>query len=235
MLMRRTRRRRPLIRRRRKSRIMMPKSMVPETKYHTLIDVAKSIKNNFFTTQTGTLAGMNNYYPDIFSNIVKGTDDNQRVGDRIFVKFISMQFFIQGCVDLISGDQVFNFLVRILVHNSRIAAGTDIAGFFRGISISPITHLKPDRRNVSIWHDKMHLFRCNSAFNAGTRGAGDLKVIRIKIPVYRNIGYDSLGNTKDDNSTYSMSAAAYNMAGAAQTFKQVACMDVCIRTYFTDS
>lgn len=231
--MRRVRRRSVV--RRRKTRIMMPKSMMPETKYATYIDISKSIKNNFFSTPVATLDGINNFYSDFFSSITKGTDDSQRVGDRIFVKFITIQLLIQGCGDIVSPDNVYNFLVRVLIHNGRFTAGTTLNNFFRGTSASPITHLKPDRRNVTVWHDKTHLMTNGNGLNGVNKGAGAMKLIKIKLPVYRNINYDSTGLSKDDNDVYSLSVAAYNMAGAAGFLKQCACMDLCIRTYFTDA
>lgn len=234
--MRRVRTRRSTTRiRRRPKRMLMPKSMVPETKYNTLIDVSKSIKNNFFGSTTATLKGVNNFYTDIISGISKGTDDNQRIGDRIYVKFMTIHLFIQGCTEATGYDNVLNFLIRVFVHNSRLAAGTDITNFFRGVSISPITHLKPDRRNSTVWFDKYYPMITASGVLASSKGAGPIRIVKIKLPIYRNVNFDSSGLTKDDNSLYSLSVAGYNMAGAADTAKQVACMDVCIRTYFTDS
>jgi len=228
--------RRSVVRRRRKVRIKLPKSLVPEVKYLTKLDNSKSIKNNFFNSATSTLDGINNFYSDIFSLITKGTDDNNRVGDRIFVKFLTIHLYIQGCGDPVTPDPVYNFLIRVIVHNARFTAGSGIAVFFRGGSTTPLTHCKPDRRNFTVWYDKMFIMNNMNGFNAATNlGAGPIKIVKIKLPVYRNVGFDIAGATKDDNSVYSLSVGAYNMSGASGTLKQCACMDVCIRPYFTDS
>lgn len=222
-------------RRSRRRRVLLPKSMMPEVKYATYIDVAKSIKNNFTTTASGDLLGHNQFYTDIFSIITKGTNDQNRIGDRIFVKFITIHIFVQGCIDATTPDTVTNFLLRLFVHNARQTAGTTIPNFFRGLSVSPITHLKPDRRNLTVWYDKMYPMICQSSFTAATKGAGAMRLIKVKLPVYRQITFDTNNSTKDENSVYSISMAGYNMAGAADTAKQMACMDVCYRIYFTDT
>lgn len=228
-------RRRPIVRRR-KARIMMPKTMIPETKYLTLNDVSKAIKNNSYNATVSYLDGFNNYYTDLLGNITKGTDDNQRVGDRIFVKFITFHFFIQSCGEAVSPDPIYNYITRAFVHNSRTTAGTNIPNFYRGASVSPLTHLKPDRRNYTIWYDKFYQMINYTGPNAATiRGAGPQRLIKFKLPVYRNVGFDSAGVTKDDNNVYSVSLGGFNLAGATNTFKQMGCMDVCIRVYFTDS
>lgn len=242
-LMRRRRRPRYTMRRRRTRSVgsLVKRRSSTEVKYLTYIDVNKAVPNTQSLISTSTLQGGCQFAGDIISNIVQGTGDLNRIGDKIYVKYVDFRVCIKPCLQN-NAWQPMDFIYRVLVHNARVAAGTAVPSFWRGAYTIPVTHAWPDRSNNNIYYDRTITAISTSGQSpipvlaANPTGiSSNYRLLRFRIPIGRQVTFNSSGNVKDLRDVLTFSVMGYAMKDDADRIGwQTACMDYSYRIYFTD-
>lgn len=212
----------------------------PEVKYATFYD--SDLPHQILTSSSNltTLWSNQNVISGLLSNIAQGTGRNQRIGNRIYVKFISINIFTRACPSL-STYSISDYVLRTIVSDygmDRPSAGTNVNDYFSP-GIKRNIHGLIDRTRFTVLHDKYHYIRSSWATDATLPNAptGSAKVIKLRIPIGRNIEYRDGSTTVKDDKNYlglMMLAGTPGMTTTLSNY-QVACSDIIVRTYFTDA
>lgn len=241
-LMRRRRRPRYMARRRTRSvGSLVKRRSSTEVKYFTYIDFNKAVPNTESATATSSLQSTCQFTGDIISNIVQGTGDNNRIGDKIYVKYVDFKVCIKPCLQS-SAWQPMDFMYRVLVHNARVAAGVVVPNFWRGTYRIPLTHAWPDRSQHNIYYDRVITSISTSGqspipvlSSSPTGISSNYRYFRFRIPIGRQVTFSSTGTVKDTRDVLTFSVMGYAMKDDQDRVGwQTACMDYTYRIYFTD-
>lgn len=211
-----------------------------EVKYFTFTgaDFASNVASS--PTTSTALFPEQHQISGMLSGIVQGTSRSQRVGSKIFVKFIRFHFFVRSCPS--SDDYlVSSFLFRILVTNTgsaRITAGTQINDFF-GVSVKRNINGIIDRSNINVLYDRIHLVSSPTVTTTTTpyTMCGGVKAISFTVPINRTVDFVQNSSTVRNDRDYLSLSTICGVPGMSifTNTKQVACFDVNYRVYYTDA
>lgn len=214
-----------------------------EVKYLTYYDYNKLVPNTErISGATSELYSGCQFATNIMKNIVQGTGDNQRVGDRIYVKYIDFKVMIKPCLQS-DAWKPCDFVYRIFIHTANVAAGAVVSNFFKGNLLIPITHGWPDRSQRNIYYDKMVMALSTSGGTpvpVTVAKPGDayssMRYVTFRIPVGRQVTFKSDGEPKEARDCISFSVMGYGPRDDQDRLGwQTACMDYTYRIYYTDT
>lgn len=177
---------------------------------------------------------------DILNNIVQGTAENQRIGNRIFVKKIQWRFTVYLCPQ---GNSVSlnSAAIRFIIGSAgwNLTAGTSLSGFF-DTATNTIFDGALNRRKFSFFKDKtVHL---NSGYPAITTaggvnvaGTGMVKRVNLTCNVNKQVKYYPGGaNVSDESNSYNLFALGTTPNLGSNVEVRVACMTYRVRIWYTD-
>lgn len=221
----------------------------PEVKFFTYIDYNKAVPNTETLTATSDLLGTTTFAGDIISNITQGTADTNRIGDKIYVKYIDFKVCIKPCLQN-NQWQPMDFLYRVLIHTCRVGAGGYVIGYWRGTYRIPVTHAWPNRANYNTYYDKIVRSISTSGQSpvpatypspvpspapAGSPISSNYKMLRFRIPIGRQVTFATNGTVKEQRDVITFNVLGYGMRDDQDRAGwQTACMDYSYRIYFTD-
>jgi len=230
------------------------RSSKPEVKVYTTVLSGMPLYHFMSTAANRTSSDRDGLLQNIFNGIALGTNYEQRLGNKVFVKFIRVT---HSCYldSFTIGTTVYSpnsVGVRIMWTNDSTApatpttAGTANGEFYAHNStckfIQPI-----NRRKYIVYYDKRRIIA--SGFPASTTDVGgQVATWSYRIPVNKTIIYnDTLstsGQAKEDNMNYNLKAICYipgynNAAFQSGGNSPVAglspmVLDTMVRTYYTD-
>jgi len=236
--MKRSTTRRP---RRRFRRRRMRTQNKAEVKYFSFSGCDFAVDTAYTAAPVKTLYGEQHQVSAMLAGITQGTARNQRIGSKIFVKFIRFNMFVRGCPD----DPLFhvgNFLLRTLVHttgNIRYVAGVAIPDFF-GIEECRNFNGIVDRSLVNVYYDRTHLVASNGYVTTTatpTSMIGAARRISFTVPLNRVVDYIQNGTTvRNDRDFISLSTMVGTPGmNAVTNTNQICCFDLNFRIYYTDA
>lgn len=235
--MRRRKLRRPIVRKRRRRTAKNS----PEVKYVTIQvpDMAGDI--SYVATASDVLYGPQHKFSNLFGYIAQGTARDQRVGGKIYVKFITFHLFTRGCPES-SSYSVDMYHLRCIVSNTgntRIASGNNILDYFGHVANRNFNSLI-DRSNITVYHDKTYKISGGAFPNeaSGTYAhAGPSRRISFTVPIGHVVDYIADTNTVRNDRDYinlNMLVGVPGMATATND-RQICCTDMTARVYYTDA
>lgn len=220
-------------------KIRLKQAKKPEVKYYDYIATDKPHKISANTGTSTNLWDIQHTLSGLLSSIAQGTGRNQRIGNRIYVKFIKFSMWTTGCPGATTYN-VGDFNLRVIVHNTgltRITAGNTISDFFSPAIAKNINGFI-NRTNIYVMHDKTYLFRTGwvtGAINPDNL-CGASRKLTFNVPFGRLVEYiDGTSTVKNDRDFISLSTivGCPGMSTATNT-TQVACSDISLRIYYTD-
>lgn len=248
-------RRRPYRRLRMRMRRRRYRRSKAEVKVLTSVLSGMPIYHYCPSTYNSTSSDRDGIMQNIFNGISLGTNYQQRLGNKIFVKFMRIT---HSCyVDSFTvGTTVYSpsaVGLRLMWTNdvtnpaTPTAAGSANTDFYAHISsckfIQPI-----NRRKYIVFYDKRKIITSGWPANASD-SCGQVATWSYRIPVNKTIVYNDTmstsGPAKEDKMNYNLKAIAYingynNAAFQSSNNSPVAgcsplVLDTVIRTYYTDS
>jgi len=236
--MKRSTTRRPRRRYRRRRMRMQNKA---EVKYFTYTGFDFACDAAYTADEVETLYGEQHQVSSMLSGIENGAERNQRIGNKIFVKFIRFYMFVRGCPDS-SNYHVGNFLLRVIVSNTgniRVAAGTAINGYFSTSEQRNFNGLI-DRSAVTVYHDRVYNITSNGYVTTTatpTSMIGGSRRITFTVPINRTVDYITGTNTvRNDRDQLSLITIVGTPGmNAVTNTNQIACYDLNYRVYYTDA
>lgn len=172
-------------------------------------------------------------------NIAQGTSNGQRIGQKIYVKFIKVRLWVRGCPSS-SSYNVGDYQYRAIVSdtgNLRVASGVTVTGYFK----------PPVHRNIFGQIDRSYItpkFDRTYNVSAGwvTGGvdpdavSGACRMIQFTVPMGRTVEYqgDTTAVKNDKDYLCLMLLAGTPGMSSATDGRQVTCTDMQIRVYYTD-
>lgn len=216
------------------------RSMQPEVKYFTFVTEEVPSNVTYTSTPSTTMYATNHLISNILGGITLGTSNNQRIGNKIYVKFVQFHIFTHGCPGT-SAYSVDAYNLRVIVANTgqtRVVATNNVNTFF-GAAVKNTFNGLIDRTRVVVKYDKV--FRISpgaipTSALVPDNFCGPSKRISITIPIGKVIEYnDGLTAPKNDADYLSL----YMMTGtpgmnATTNATQIACSDITFRVYYTD-
>jgi len=219
-----------------------------EVKYADSFITGKAVQT---TINTDGNAPVNQaLFSRILEIIPQGVARNNRIGNRIFVKHITLRVWAHTCgFSYLGNNYSINDAFLRLVCTDSDAGNPNAApvvfnvvnNFFSNNTVGKNKILCPiNRRNYQVYYDKVHhvvgtVANSSVALNANLATGGQI-FKTIKIPVNRGVEFTDAGTIKEcyDNFTFHAFAlmpeyAAYGSGNVAPV-----CLDAMIRIYFTD-
>lgn len=248
MIYRRTRRRRSMRRMRRPARVMgykkryprrykffKPTRPYPEIKHMDIYTVNESISTPTYSTATATMFAADQKIVNPFQRISQGAGAQQRIGQSIFCKYMTLSMRVSNC--LASGSALWTSmghfrLIGLAECNIDTITAADQPAFWSTATTDHSVNL-PFRYNYSIFYDKT--FSIMGGINAGNTypNQGAERFIKIKIPVNKSIKYTAANFPTDDRNQ--LTFAMYMTIPAYSGDRiQAACATYRLRMYFTD-
>lgn len=235
--------RKSVVRRRRKitiSSLKRKQARKPEVKYFTYLKEDTPSKIAYTGTASKTLYDHQYIFGNMFGGIVAGTANDQRIGNKIYVKFIQFTMFTKAC----PGTTVFDigsYNLRMIVANTgteRIVAGTPVPNFF-GVAVSNSFNNLIDRSRVYTKFDKTfnipaHGSATTSLAPYNTCGAS--KRLSVTVPIGKVIEYVNGTNSPKNDQDYLGLFLLVGLPGmtTVTNAQQVSCTDIIFRIYYTD-
>lgn len=235
--MRRRKMRRSVIRRKRRT---SGGSRKTEVKYISISTIDVPIKITASAAPTSTLYAQNRYAHNILSFIEQGTAADQRIGDRIFLKHITIVATTRGCPAL-STYSVGTYYLRCLLHNTggtRPSITTDIQNFFRTVDKNNFNGIV-DQTKFKLFQDKLVSVKANEGPNWTSLDYthnGPYRRFIMKHTFNKEVIYERGTNeVKNDDCSFDFSILL-GVPGAvnANNLRQIACIDMHINVYYTD-
>jgi len=235
--MRRPMRRKSAIRRRTRR---PNKGKSTEVKYITLSqqDIPSQIE---YSAASASLFASQHVFSDHLAYIDQGTNRDQRVGSKIYVKFATFHLWTWACPESFAQD-VDNYFLRCIVSNTgntRVAAASNLPIYFGSLEKRNINGLI-NRSNVTVYHDKMYKISGASSINnpqSPENVLGNCRRISFTVPIGHIVDYvnDSVVVRNDrDYICLMLIVGCAGMSGASNGV-QMCCTDMTIRYYFTDA
>lgn len=219
-----------------------------EVKVFDIVSESLAANYAYTTVPSDTLFMNQNKITSFLNAIQKGTDDNNRIGNKIFVKKIVMTIEAHSCF----GDgalPVGDFWLRPIVWASEnnYTANTSVNGFWRQPRSDNFTNY-PDRSFINVYYDKYWHVRGAQASglvaNNFSSSLGAMTVRKIYIPFNRMVEYYSTAGSEQvyntvkngrDNLNLAIVASWPSSGTSVYNTKQIACLNVHTRVYYTDS
>lgn len=235
--------RKSVVRRRRKitlSSLKRKQARKPEVKYFTYIKEDTPSKIAYSATANKKLYDHQYIFGNMFGGIVYGTGNDQRVGNKIYVKFIQFTMFTKAC----PGTTVFDiasYNLRMIVANTgleRYVAGTDISNFF-GPALSNNFNNLVDRSRIYVKFDKtfnIPAFGSATISLAPYNTCGASKRLSVTVPIGKVIEYVNGTNSPKNDQDYLGLFLLVGLPGmnTVTNTQQVSCTDLIFRIYYTD-
>lgn len=235
--MRRPTRRKSAIRRRARR---PTKGKSTEVKYLTLTqqDIPSQIA---YSPATASLFQEQHVFSDHLAYIDQGTNRDQRVGSKIYVKFATFHLWTWACPESFA-QYVDNYHIRCIVSNTgntRVAAGNNIANYFGSLEKRNINGLI-NRSNVTVYHDKIYKVSGSASNNNPESPDNILGVSRrisFTVPIGHLVDYvnDSVIVRNDRDYICLMLIVGCPGMSVETNALQICCTDMTIRYYFTDA
>lgn len=236
--MRRPMRRKSTTVRRRTRRLTKGKST--EVKYITLTqqDIPSEIAYN---AATDVLYAEQNVFSNHLAYIEQGTNRDQRVGGKIYVKFATFHLWTWAC----PGDEdtgVDQYYLRCIVSNTgntRYSAASTVPSYFGSLEKRNINGLI-NRSNITVYHDKIYKVS-GSAFPTQALAPdnlyGNARRISFTVPIGHVVDYINDSNIVKNDRDYISLMLIVGLPGmqAATATTQICCTDMTIRYYYTDA
>jgi len=238
--MRRPKRKSRVYRRRRMiTRTNYKAGMKPEVKYNTFTTESQNINIAYPGALTTSMYANQFKISNLFGNIAQGTGRGDRIGNKIYVKFIQLTIFARGCPSSADYD-VGTFNLRIIVSNTgatRTTAGNIIANYFAP-SVNSNFNALINRNAANVRYDKTFLMRADTPTTAlvPTCFCGASRRLHITIPIGRVVEFlDGATTVRDDRDFLClfMMVGVPGMSLATNGY-QICCADVISRVYYTD-
>jgi len=209
-----------------------------EVKYYTLSNVNASVVVENLAVADTSLSNVTFFGSGsnlgLLNNIIQGTDNKTRIGDKIFVKKISYRGVCWMCPSSGDAQSYDTVTLRHTCHNApSYYGGSNIVDFWNSSITSHIADY-PARSAYTIRKDKTLVFNSNVDVTGATRaGRGAMKFLHYTIPVNRAIEYRAGQNAlKNGRDFYCFSHLAFSPSIPNNT--QVLCCTYTMRVYYTD-
>lgn len=211
-----------------------------EVKYLTLTqqDIPSQIT---YSPATATLFAEQHVFSDHLAYIDQGTNRDQRVGSKIYVKFATFHLWTWACPESFEQD-VDNYYLRCIVSNTgntRIAAGAVVPNYFGSLEKRNINGLI-NRSNITVYHDKIYKVSGAAAITnpeSPSNITGNSRRISFTVPIGHLVDYinDSVIVRNDRDYICLMLIVGCPGMSMETNSMQMCCTDMTIRYYFTDA
>lgn len=233
--------RRKYIVRRKTARSKMKAASKPEVKYNTFIVDDAPINIAYPGALTDNMYANQFRISNLLGNIPLGTGRGDRIGNKIYVKFIQLTIWTHACPGATNYD-VGSYHLRIIVANTgqnRLASNTIVPKFFAPPVMYQFNALI-NRNLVNVRYDKTYHVRATESATTALvpfNLCGASKRLHITIPIGRVIDFQegTAGMPRNDADYLCL----YMMVGVpgsnlATNGLQVCCNDIISRVYYTD-
>lgn len=220
-------------------RIRQKQAKKPEVKYFDYFAVDKVHRAIYATTASQTLFTSQHVLSGMLSSIAQGTGRNNRIGNRINVKFIKFTIFTRACPSTTTYN-VGDYLLRCIVSGtgiSRVTAGTLISEYF----YPPVNRNimgSINRTNVYTMFDKTYPIRAGWVTGAVNPDnfCGPCRKLTFNVPLGRMVEYLEGSNTVKNDRDFLSLMMLIGVPGmnVATDETQIACSDIHLRIYYTD-
>lgn len=220
---------------RRRYKYFKPTRPYPEIKHMDIYTVNEAIYTPTYSSDTSTMFASDQKIVNPFQRITQGAGSQQRIGQSIFVKYITLSMRVSNCLATSSTNwtTMGHFrLIGVAEVNMDTTTAADQTGFW---STSTTDHSVdiPFRYNYRVFYDKTYpvMGGTNSATTYPYQGSE--RIIRVKIPINQSVKYSSTNYPTDDKNqlTFAMFMTIPAYSGART---QAACATYRMRMYFTD-
>lgn len=180
-----------------------------------------------------------NYTSGLLATIGRGTQFNQRVGNRIFVKGMQLRMNVWQCPEATASNMKDSYL-RVIVHNAYLSDQTSVATNFWFNTSYLHLNLPVDKTKYRVHLDRTYKMT-NSSYTtaADPRSMSPSRLIKIWIPINRTIRYldtdfqTGFAEVTDQKDCYQISTIAYGSSNV-NAGKQIICGTMYCRVFFTD-
>jgi len=187
-----------------------------------------------FTVQQANIGDSN--IQGALSTITLGTAKQNRIGTRIFVKSISLKCMAWICPASTDADHYSTVGIRWIVHNAPSSNQQTVDYFWTSTTNNHLMDYV-DRTRWNVYKDKLTILNTGYPLQ-GTRstpgGEGNLRVIKMRIPINRHVEYTYEGSIKNDRDIINLAVYGWS-PGDPDNTTQIACYNWVCRIYFTDS
>lgn len=212
----------------------------PEVKYCDISNYDNPLPIQYPTGATTTLYAPQFLASNLLASITQGYARQERIGGKIYVKFIRIHAWVRACPSATQYD-VGDFQLRLIFSNtgnSRFGAGNSIAGYFSSPArINLYSFI--DRSEIYVHSDKF--FRIHGGSDSTQAvdpfaNTGAFRFISYTIPIGRTVDYVGDTDVVKDNKDYICLSALIACPGMSSPTngRQIGCLDYNIRVYYTD-
>lgn len=226
-------RRRRIYRRRRIMRRMRSKKA--EVKVMTVHAYNQALQCYNLPSASQSLPNTANFAIDLLSNISKGVENYQRIGDKIFVKKVVFKFYVYSCPANTSYS-VGTFMFRPIIGSWVGPVATAVPYVFKSTSTDLFTNYT-DRSNYIIHHDRVYIVPAYGDATTTTTFKGAMRLITVSLPFNRGVTFNVTGETRLSANRISLGAlvSVPNRSALSTPGAQFGCFDYSMRVYYTDS
>lgn len=223
----------------------------PEVKVFDSSTIGKGIPIDI--ASDGTIRAANKIFGNIFSLITQGTNQFQRIGNKIFVKSVQIRctYWTCGFLYSYSGSArsigVNTALMRVIVDNT-VGGAIDHADFFAGTNNGSKISCPLNRKVYNIRADRT--FRLQGGLSSlpgdpattASNSCGDIRSFKMNVPMNRTIVYQQTDSgsspiIKDVTDAFTIHAisAIPNLATYTTIpYVTPVCSNWHVRIYYTD-
>lgn len=178
---------------------------------------------------------------NLFGYITQGTARDTRIGGKLYMKFLTFHIWTRACPDDID-YMIDHYYLRCIVSNTgsgRVNQNNAIADYFGSSELRNINGLI-DRSKVTVYHDKVYKV---TAGGLGTTGTGETvncgpsRRISFTVPIGHVVDYIADSDAVRNDRDYMCLSLLIGVPGMNTTLngRQIACSDVTMRFYYTDT
>lgn len=227
---------------RRKSKLKVLRTsgiLKPEVKSTSNGATDQSVQTYKYTTPTYDLSSFFTHQVDVLSVIQVGTNNNQRIGSKIFVKKILYEIWGDICPKFLATPTTAiscnTTMLRFIFDTNRDLAPT---GYWRNSVVYPIM-ARPDRRAVGIHLDRTYNIDgyLPGQVSGGVQQTGLGKTFKktFTFNLNRSVTFNpNTGQMKNDSDVYTMRMIGYMPNLTSNTSYQTHCVMYRTSIYFTD-
>lgn len=192
------------------AKVTTKKDIIQDKKINKLMKLVKKVETKYFDLQSSVVQDIVRT-PNVYnlSNIAQGNDISNRVGDKVYPKWLLMDYQVYVGNPI---PQLAN--IRIVILQDRFQNGTDptFSGSDNSVFETPVAgigetlvpRLKTNLKQFKILYDKVHeLATINSAATTSYATGKPYVHHKIRLPLKGSINYDSTAgadaSNKEDN------------------------------------
>lgn len=173
----------------------------------------------------------------LLRQIAQGTGQGQRVGNHIFLKYITVKGQMWICPAADDANTYSDIAVRVIVADPLIYAGDSNLANFWATTQENKTLDWVDRSSWTVFKDKLFILKPAGNIIQGTtksRMTPGYRPFKMKIVFNRTITYTLAQSLKNiDKDTVNIIMTAYTPGAPLGT--QLACANICATAYYTDA